>query len=337
MMGYYIYNDELYHHGILGMHWGIRRFQDKNGRLTNAGKKRYNKGEHKKLTDEQKKAIAVGVGVTAAVAIAAVGGVVLYKNGKLNPVIDRLANKGLDKVHIGSDGNQVNEIINDDVFGIEKQIVKIDGNPELQSKYIKFGFPDINSDSEVVAKIMADSNKKYYNNPNREARENCKENSLTFFMRKGLGKDLVSPLPDGTDDLETFCCQYFEYPFQQNPIMINGEKRYIRKSQITSNIKCNETDKKVDRVKNWIQERLDSGEYHDGDIGALGCEEMGHTISWFIEDNKIHFVNVLQSTSSRSAQQWFTGMEKDFKEVRFNIVNYSTLTPKESLSNLYKT
>lgn len=32
---------ELYHHGIKGQKWGVRRFQDKSGRLTNAGKKRY--------------------------------------------------------------------------------------------------------------------------------------------------------------------------------------------------------------------------------------------------------------------------------------------------------
>ena len=33
--------DELYHHGILGMKWGVRRFQNKDGSLTNAGEKRY--------------------------------------------------------------------------------------------------------------------------------------------------------------------------------------------------------------------------------------------------------------------------------------------------------
>lgn len=42
-----MYENELYHHGIKGQRWGVRRFQNKDGSLTKAGQKRVDKAQRK--------------------------------------------------------------------------------------------------------------------------------------------------------------------------------------------------------------------------------------------------------------------------------------------------
>lgn len=73
----------LYHHGILGQKWGVRRFQNKDGKLTSAGKKRYRK---KEVISNAKKVLAVGAAAAGA-ALAVCGTYKLAKSGKLDGLI----------------------------------------------------------------------------------------------------------------------------------------------------------------------------------------------------------------------------------------------------------
>ena len=87
------FESSLQHWGIKGMKWGVRRYQNKDGTLTDAGKKRYkattsdeiefgkkgaqrianrrNKGDSRKKAVAKEKAIRVGK--TAALSTAAIG------------------------------------------------------------------------------------------------------------------------------------------------------------------------------------------------------------------------------------------------------------------------
>lgn len=124
-------NSFLAHHGILGMHWGIRRFQNKDGTYTKAGKDRRNNGEEgtpapdsyagdavastppltrapreqsQGMSPEQKRALLLaGAGVVAAATIIGVSVYNEKHSGETKKLLDTMKDVTLPKIDVEDD------------------------------------------------------------------------------------------------------------------------------------------------------------------------------------------------------------------------------------------
>ena len=112
------YSNELYHYGVKGQKWGIRRYQNPNGTLTEEGKIRYGvdpktgklSAEGKKLLeqdidDQRKRKVnifgSLGIGVSIASAIAAGMGLaegIISTNMAIGTISSAAVNAGVSAV-----------------------------------------------------------------------------------------------------------------------------------------------------------------------------------------------------------------------------------------------
>ena len=88
-------NNYLEHHGILGMKWGIRRYRNKDGTLTNAGKKRAAKleAERRLLDDSKSKNSSVSKSSSTQEVVKKSKDVSEMTDEELNKAINRIRNE----------------------------------------------------------------------------------------------------------------------------------------------------------------------------------------------------------------------------------------------------
>ncbi len=359
------YNYYLYHHGILGQRWGKkngppyplgssdhsasekkagwRKSLDKpngsshtrNSKVSKNTDNSEKEGFH--LTDKQKKALKIGAAAVAA-SLAAYGTYKLDQSGKLNDLaaigkakVDAMLGK---KAGIAGDIGQrkISDLpkgkpLNGDATKFSMSAEAKARVSEVSRKYDKFNFKDIANPTRNVDEIGRLANARCFEDfTNRKSTYNCKENSLTFFMRKVVGKDVVSPPQTVDGGLKDFVARYFKNDPDAVVATINTKKNEAYKGLNAEQV-----------AKKFIEGRMNSDnprrKFYDGDCGAFGCDEMGHTISWYIENGKVRLFNVKQHKSSRKTGDWLAKIPVGST---YQIVNYSQLNPAEALRELYK-
>lgn len=96
------HNEYLEHYGILGQKWGVRRFQEKDGSYTQAGRERYGYGPAREPKSEDEKvgsaaAVAVLAGLMGLEAITAITGDAIHNAKVSHDIKNWEANRQLEK------------------------------------------------------------------------------------------------------------------------------------------------------------------------------------------------------------------------------------------------
>ena len=197
----YTYTDELYHHGIKGQKWGVRRYQNEDGTYTSLGKERRRTGDGRfrsvssligsaeadKLRAERQKGMAKAkkYSIAAIVGGAAVtaGATYLYSKGYLDEYsLANLTYYGMAAAGVGAVGlNAVKNSKKADThiqeLAEKSEFKTLADIPKAHTDYYKDYFSSDDSDS---TELMKDVNPGY---PKPGSTQNCMMCTSAMIMR----------------------------------------------------------------------------------------------------------------------------------------------------------
>lgn len=266
----YLYNkNELQHHGIKGMHWGIRRFQDKNGRRTAAGKKRYQEesGKSEQTTSDKKARAMKYAKIGAGVAVAALGAYIGYKayqkyGSRIRDDVDATLTMRKMKKNLGKDNLEwikENLVINSSDNGVRNEHgTNVMGLDVSAASAVKKTLSKSSSDVSIKEVIKGV-------NPTGSI-TNCRAGAAGVAARLGGFKNAIAKNVPGGEFRE----------------MVNACFKNVEVKEMFSPNK--------EKITNALNRRFENGDY--GAIQStirIRGNDCAHAFNWKKENDKIRF------------------------------------------------
>lgn len=296
-VGALVSEPHLYHHGILGMRWGVRRFQNKDGTLTSRGKTRYNKArassgdkpekERKGLSDRQKKMIKVGATLVVA-GLVAYGGYKLAQSGKLDGFVNK-GKRSLSKTVGRTPGDSGSVVLIDETTGFKK-----------------------------LGKSITSEERRSMANVDH-FQDNCKDASFAYCESKIHDIDVTARSKSFKGNLRDFVGHYCEGDPDNTVRTLSADG---------TNAEARLTKQLLKRYKNG-DVGIVSFDFAEK-YRLPGAKESGHAFNWEIQDNKVKFIDSQGDVNGnpRDPSRWFRAIDPS-KDMEY--VNARDLKPKKEL------